>query len=443
MMKLSFSAVSRIGQLSAANDDIIYTNGKFTDSREMDNVQLSFESQEKQFLFAVSEGMECYDEEPSPGISITEELVKFQKKSKNSIKDLQNKLEDITGCVEQLNNLLYSMSIGDETKKGRKPSIAGVIIDGSKAAAINMGSCRAYKLEPENLRPLANDYKRTERLLKMGIITDEQAELLSSQLGATKSDSLSQVRRSDIFKVKEQDVLLICSNGLTEAVTEDTIFEILSSDGDTDVIAGLLVNEAVKNGAKDNVTAAVIKILSVDEEAEASKSTSQSFSRRLNSIAGTVGKKKMDTAKLVSSLVMFVVIAAVLFGTISLINSLRPSDKSKAPVAQNSVETTAGDDINEAGSTTEATSTTTDPNAGQQSQDPDTQASEATSTINPGNSGDGTVTKYTIKKGDSLFTISKKFYGDSNKYKLIMEANNIKDPNKIVAGQELNIPASE
>jgi protein phosphatase len=432
MMKLSFSAVSHIGEFNTVNDDRIYANGKFTASREMDNVQLSFEGRDKHFVFAVSEGMESEEENNSPGISVTGELVRFQKKARTSIKDIQVKLEDMTECIEQLNNLLYSMTIGDETKKGKKPSFSGLIFENGRAAAVNLGSSRVYKLEAENLRPLANDQKRAERLLKMGIITDEQAEMLSGQMGVPKSESLSQVRKSDTFKIKERDVLLICSNGLTDAVNEETIFEILSSEGDSDELAALLVNEAVDKGAKDNVTAAVVKIISVDEEAAASKSTSQGISSRLGNLAGAVGKRKPDTAKLISNLVFFVVIAAVLFGTYSLIMSLRPHDKDKDSLVQNgtTIESTMEEDTETSGTITEGSDTG------------ETQETDAISGggENAGNSG-SEATTYKIQKGDSLYIISKKFYGDPQKYTLIMEANGITDPNKITAGQELKIPA--
>jgi nucleoid-associated protein YgaU len=54
----------------------------------------------------------------------------------------------------------------------------------------------------------------------------------------------------------------------------------------------------------------------------------------------------------------------------------------------------------------------------------------------------GTGNKYTVQPGDNLSKISQKFYGDANKYMTIAKANNLQDPNKIKAGQELIIPAA-
>jgi LysM repeat protein len=47
---------------------------------------------------------------------------------------------------------------------------------------------------------------------------------------------------------------------------------------------------------------------------------------------------------------------------------------------------------------------------------------------------------YTIKPGENLSRISKRFYNDANKYNQIAKANGINDPNKIQAGQALKLP---
>jgi nucleoid-associated protein YgaU len=49
---------------------------------------------------------------------------------------------------------------------------------------------------------------------------------------------------------------------------------------------------------------------------------------------------------------------------------------------------------------------------------------------------------YTIKPGDNLSKVSTLFYGTPNKYQLIAQANNIADPNKIQAGQQIKLPVA-
>jgi nucleoid-associated protein YgaU len=54
----------------------------------------------------------------------------------------------------------------------------------------------------------------------------------------------------------------------------------------------------------------------------------------------------------------------------------------------------------------------------------------------------GSGTMYVVKSGDNLSNISKSFYGNSNEYTKIAQANNISNPDKIRVGQELKIPAA-
>lgn len=55
-------------------------------------------------------------------------------------------------------------------------------------------------------------------------------------------------------------------------------------------------------------------------------------------------------------------------------------------------------------------------------------------------SSDGKYTSYTIKRGDTLRTISLAFYGDKSKYTIIKDANNIKNENIIIVGQVIKVP---
>lgn len=53
----------------------------------------------------------------------------------------------------------------------------------------------------------------------------------------------------------------------------------------------------------------------------------------------------------------------------------------------------------------------------------------------------GDTQPYTIKSGDNLSKISKLFYGNANKYPEIAQANGIENPDRIQAGQQINLPA--
>ena len=118
-------------------------------------------------------------------------------------------------------------------------------------------------------KPLTVDYAKTKRLLELGIITDEEAELYSNKFGS-RSNNIDEVQISDVLDIREGDKILLCTDGLTDYVEDERIEDLLSMRSDSAYIANMLLSEAKKSGAKDDVTIMVIRV----DQADASRITS-------------------------------------------------------------------------------------------------------------------------------------------------------------------------
>jgi serine/threonine protein phosphatase PrpC/LysM repeat protein len=445
--KISFSAVTHIGASCTVNDDRIYANGKFINHNAADYMQISIEVNDSKCLFALADGMEDIDS----GISLINDLKKFHQKAKNSSKDIHVKLDDMVQCVEQSSNLLHSISLGDSDFRERKTAFSGLLIDEGNVAAVNLGSCRIYKLEGDTFKLLVNDFKRAERLLKMGIISNEQAELLSGQQKTSIEEGRTTVKKSDVNTLRPGVKYLICSGGLTDAVSEDAIYDLLSSNGNTDEAASLLVEEAVNNEGEDNITAIVIKIENSEDMPlqVAGPRASQMKAAKARKIPARLAEmrrtqNRVDAGKLVLMAVLVVLIAAVVFGAFKLWMRFRDPDAVDALGQENTINTTAesstmSNGIDQTNETlpAENDSAVTD---GAITADPNAQ--------NPSDAADADLvgpdgTTYIVKSGDMLMKLAVKFYGDESKYKLIMEANDIKEADMIAVGQKLIIPPNK
>ena len=447
--RISFSAITHIGTACTVNDDRIYANGRFMYMHDTDYSRISLEASGKQFLFALSDGM---DSEVS-GISVMDDLKKLHEKLKASSRDIHVKLDELAECVEQSNNLLFSVSLGDNDDRPRKPAFAGIIVDEGGIAAVNMGSCRIYKLDGDNFKLMVNDYKRTERLLKMGIINDEQAEMLSGQFKATGSDGKTSVKKSDIHALKEGTVYLVCSRGLTDSINEDTIYDILASGTETDVTADMLVKEAFQNDAVENVTVMVLKVDKVNGDAAMGTNLrsipTRNVSGKVNRLSRNVKKRRLDVARLVSTLIMFIVIAAFIFGAITLYLNTKGLKAKDVIGNESSGSTTSEASTTVPGLASDEGDTladgTADATAGGVVSDAEQTAdgSSDSFTDTSADTAAGGERTHTVKPGDSLMKISKKYYGDESKYRLIMEANHITNPDKIAIDQVLIIPAAK
>lgn len=448
--KIAFSAVTHIGTTCTVNDDRIYANGKFLHPSVADYAQISLEVNDGKCLFALSDGMEDRDS----GISLINDLRKFHQKAHNSSKDIHVKLDELVQCVEQSSNLLHSISLGDNDFRERKTAFAGILIDEGSIAAVNLGSCRIYKLEGDTFKLVVNDFKRAERLMKMGIISNEQAEMLSGQQKASMEEGRTTVKKSNIDTLKEGTIYLICSSGLTDAVNEDSIYDMLASNRYPDEAVSQLVEEAIKNEGEDNITAIVIKIEGTGEvqtqlpgprTTQLRSAKSGKMPARLGSLPKSARRRSIGISRLVSMVVLVVVAAAVLFGGFKLWTKLRNpevkdvSSQEGTPVTAVEGSTSSSGISGGSGGTDEITqpegdAAVTDGAIGAETGDNTASGGSGTDLVGP----EGTT--YVVKAGDMLMKISKKFYGDENKYRLIMDANDITDPNKIAVGDTLKIP---
>jgi nucleoid-associated protein YgaU len=442
-VKINFSAVSQKGLEKDLNTNRIYANGRFNSLFNNNNVRLAMDSSEEQFIFALSDDMEIAEVKTNTKISISHELKKIQQRFKSSNKDIQSKANDLSESVQQTANLIYSISIGEDANKQTTPSFAGLIIDDGKYAVLRLGNFSIFKLENDMLKALVSDRKKAERLLKMGIINDEQAEIILSKQDFSENGS-KEGSESEIHTLKQGDLFLICSKGLTDAVGEETISEIISYNKQIDDAAALLVQEAVDNNAKENITAMIIKVEEANEVAEPSiqkitATQKKEIPRRIAKVSATATRKKRpDYSRLASIAVITVVIAAVIFGLSSIWSNLRNASKGLEASTQN------GDILSSDNSGTADQDSSIDSD---EPADPEFPTADGSISTEEEGSGGGVnssaPTTYTVKAGDSLSSISKAVYGDQSKWNLIMEANQMTDPDKLYIGQLLIIPAEE
>jgi len=433
LVKVSASVVSHIGMVKAGNENRFYMDGRFMHEYETDSVQVSLERRGRQYLFAVSGGMDADISGKSPSVSITRELDKYYNTIRNSSKDIQSKLEQLKECVDETAGLMHSTFLGGEGGASKKPSFAGLLIFENKAGVLNTGDTRIYLLRDGNIRQLAAEGRKAERLLKLGIITSEQAELLASRRSAAGEQAGIGIRKSEIIDIKKGDIFLLCSNGLTDMVDEERIHELLLISGDAGLASALLLKEALGNGGEDNVTALVVKIEKAESEdktgtegraGSSGKRSAGNYQARQVERAGKPGfgiRRLRMLKKFVSTAVAILIIAGAFYGMYKLWTGFGADIKTDGKKTSAAMEKT--EETGEPSTAAEETEETSVP--------------EETSGGGAENAGP---VKYVVKKGDSLIKISKMFYNDPDKYKLIMEANNIKDANLIKVGQELIIP---
>lgn len=443
MIKVSASAVSHVGMVKASNEDSFYINGRFMHEYETDSIQVSIENSGSEYLFAVSDSMDRMIPEKGIPLSIARELKRFQEKIKGSTKGIQVKFELLSECINEASNLVHSMELGNGISRENEPSFAGLLLCENKAAVLCTGTARIYMIRNGSIRQFPSDSRKAERLLKMGIITDEQAEMLSNRYGIAAEQSKKEVSRMEISDLENGDLILLCTDGLTNMVEDDRIYEILMEDSDTGEMAGMLVKEALKNGGEDNITAIAVRVGEPDAGI-----TPRAFGKRYRLKEADMDeneehiirkpRSRVKTSRMIrriiSTTIAFIIVAGAFYGLYRLWMSIGSNSETDG-LDKPETEMTDGQDIEETPDETDIQDNETD-ESGVQSGSEDTPV-ESTQPVKEEIPESGW---YTVKKGDTLYSISKRFYGDPQKYKLIMEANGIENPNLIKVGQKLLIP---
>lgn len=171
----------------------------------------------------------------------------------NSIKNL------IVSAIEAANATVFSRSLSDSTLKGMGTTIVLVIIKSGTLYLAHVGDSRIYLITKDSIHRLTTDHSVVQLMLDRGEITSEEAKdhpqknVITRALGV--DDSIRIDFSQEIFD--DGDLVLLCSDGLTNFVDESTIFELCNTCNSYE-LADILVDKANENGGGDNITVVTV-----------------------------------------------------------------------------------------------------------------------------------------------------------------------------------------
>lgn len=182
--------------------------------------------------------------------------------------DIENgtKLDNITAverCIDKANTRICKRMV--ETKERIGTTIAIVTVYSGNVNIYNVGDSRCFLYRDGALIQLSKDHTVVANLVEMNILTEEQAKTdkrrhqLSQHLGMFPEDITISVYQGQSFELAPDDVIIICSDGITDVLENDDIVKIIKSNDRVQRLSDELVFRAMEYGSKDNVTAMVIE----------------------------------------------------------------------------------------------------------------------------------------------------------------------------------------
>jgi len=262
MINVTSAVVTNVGKVRGNNEDNYFVNGKYRENTDTLNEEHEESKEKEKYLFSVCDGMggEAYGELAS--LIAVKSLLKFQDKNIN---------EHINEYVEYANKLICNeIEKNDGARIGS--TVALLYIDDTGAYGYNIGDSRIYLMRDGSFKQLSRDHTQAQSMVDMGLLKPEEMNAhkgkhkLTQHFGIFPDELIIQPYEAEVVSVQENDLFILCSDGLTDMMDDNEIASIAQEDLSPYDMASKLVDIAVEKGGKDNTTVVVARIDKVSDE---------------------------------------------------------------------------------------------------------------------------------------------------------------------------------
>ena len=188
----------------------------------------------------------------------------------NVLKDVESS-QSLENAIREANRRILVAARGDERLSNMGTTVVAVRFGGTEeeplAEVSHVGDSRVYLFRDGELRPLTEDHSLVAELVRSGDLTRAQASehpqknLITRALGAEDDVEVD----TTVLPIKPDDRLILCSDGLTDMVSESRMLGLLASSSEgPERAARALVQAALDAGGLDNVTVVVVDIKGED-----------------------------------------------------------------------------------------------------------------------------------------------------------------------------------
>jgi PPM family protein phosphatase len=175
---------------------------------------------------------------------------------------LTEKSRRLASAVHLANHKVFASASQNAEQRGMGATLTAAWIDDMSLSVAHVGDSRVYLLRTGVLQQLTSDHSLVAEQVRRGILTATEAESSTMQNVLLRALGTQPVVEVDVEQVGlfPNDVLLLCSDGLTRMVTEPEIAGSLQSEPDPQRAAEKLIKLANEGGGVDNVTAIVVSL---------------------------------------------------------------------------------------------------------------------------------------------------------------------------------------
>ncbi|MCM3110199.1 Stp1/IreP family PP2C-type Ser/Thr phosphatase [Lederbergia lenta] len=163
--------------------------------------------------------------------------------------------------VEAVNQKILTRAQENMEYDGMGTTLVAAICTDLFATIVNIGDSRCYVMNEAGFKQLTEDHSLINELIKTGQISREEAELHPRKNVLMKALGTEQAIDMDITTItfEQGDKIFLCSDGLTNKVSESEIETVLKNAHPLNEKVEILINLANQNGGEDNISVAVVE----------------------------------------------------------------------------------------------------------------------------------------------------------------------------------------
>lgn len=167
-------------------------------------------------------------------------------------------------AILEANKEVYEAAQASLANRGMGTTVVAMLFLNNKVSIAHVGDSRAYRLRDGTFELLTEDHSLLQELVRKGFYTREEARQSAQKNVITRALGIDTRLTVDVLEeiTDVGDIYLVCSDGLTDMVSDDDIHRILQeNEDDIETAADELVLAANENGGKDNISVILARVI--------------------------------------------------------------------------------------------------------------------------------------------------------------------------------------
>ena len=240
---MQISAYTDTGRVRSTNQDYIYASQQKTGP--LPN------------LLLLADGMGGANAGDYASRFLVEKLVAYM----NRQPDGEPEISILNKGISEVNRRLYNESLKDPALRGMGTTMVAATVSDGVLYVANVGDSRLYLIHDGSIRQITRDHSYVEEMVAMGMMQRGSADYNRKKNIITRAAGIRPDIVPDFFEeeLERGDYILLCSDGLSNMVDNDTLCSIILSEGSLKEKAQRLIAEANERGGTDNIAVVLVK----------------------------------------------------------------------------------------------------------------------------------------------------------------------------------------